>query len=90
MNKELFQDRVKLLKEMGYQILFEISGKDISFKTYMADELGNTAVIQADVKEAGGIDFQQIIMPVRALKRFCDESIKVYDDALTKRLHINK
>lgn len=90
MNKKLFQDRIKLLKEMGYQILFETSGKDISFKTYMADELGNTAVIQADVKEDGGIDFQQIIMPVRALKRFCDESIKVYDDALTKRLHINK
>ena len=90
MGKELFQDRIKLLKEMGYQILFETSGKDISFKTYMADELGNTAVIQADVKEDGGIDFQQVIIPVRALKRFCDESIKVYDDALTKRLHINK
>jgi len=90
MKKEVFQAKVKLLEEMGYQILFETSGKDIRFKTYMADELGNTAVIQADVKEDGSIDFQQVIIPVRALKRFCDESIKVYDDALTKRLHINK
>jgi hypothetical protein len=90
MKTELFQARVKLLKEMGYQILFETSGKDRHFGTYMADEQGNTVVLQADVKEDGDIDFQQVTIPVRALKRFCDESIKVYDDALTKRLHINK
>jgi hypothetical protein len=90
MKAELFQERMKSIKEAGFQILFETSDKNISFKTYMADEQGNTAVIQAVVKENGDVDFQQVIIPIRVLKRFCDESIKVYDDALTKRLHINK
>ena len=57
MKKEVFQDKLNLLKEMGYKILFETSGKNISFKTYMADELGNTVVIQSTVKENGDVDF---------------------------------
>jgi len=90
MKKEVFQDKLNLLKEMGYQILFETSEKNISFKTYMADELGNTVVIQSIVKENGDIDFQQVDIPIRAVQRFCEEATKVYDDALTERCCINK
>jgi hypothetical protein len=91
MNLSLFKVKINSLKEEGFQILFdETHVQKQNLKTYMADEQGNTAIIQAIVKENGDVDYQQVIIPVRALKRFCDESIKVYDDALTKRLHINK
>jgi len=90
MKKEVFQDKLNLLKEMGYKILFETSGKNISFKTYMADELGNTVVIQSTVKENGDVDFQQVNIQIREVQRLCEEATKVYNDALAKRCCINK
>ena len=80
---------MKSLKEAGFQILFETSGKGIIFKTYMADDLGNTVVIQSTVKENGDVDFQQVNIPIRAVQRFCEEATKVYNDALAERCCIN-
>ena len=81
---------MKSLKEAGFKILFETSGKDMSFKTYMADEMGNTVVIQSTVKENGGVDFQQVNIQIREVQRLCEEATKVYNDALAERCCINK